>query len=312
MRDALDAASDIMDGHYILRPRASVYIRAMFRRTAAFFLNTPWMREVRLNRERINELRLLIGEQKLVILRPFGSSQDSGANAVSDEVVLDYFHVYRTVRMKRHRACVFPPGAVLLLEPLALLSIPTSHDDYLAIVSPKVRNQIRKAAKNGYSFREFAWNEHLDDIYAINTSKTHRSAGIMRGWYTEPVQPRFPPQNELPYRRYFGAFRGNRLCAYLHLLIAGDNAFFKHFIGHANDLSYGVMNGLVSWTVQQFIGHPTLRWLKYGFLPRRYSGSLYSFRRHSGFVGYATVLDLTGRPDLLAQASVVESRWWAV
>jgi len=289
-----------------------VYLRAMLSRTAAHFLEKPWVREIRLNRERIDELRSLLKEQKVVILRPFLRCRDSGANAVSDEVVLDYFDVYRTVRLKRHRACVFPPGAVLLLEPLALLSIPTSHNDYLNIAGPKARNMVRKAAKNGYFFREFAWNEHLDDIYAINTSKVRRSGGIMRGWYTEPVQPRFHPENELPFRKYFGAFRGSRLYAYLYLLIAGDNAFFKHFIGHANHLSFGIMNGLVSWTVQQFIGHPTLRWLKYGSLPRRYSGSLYSFRRHSGFSGYATVLDLTGRPDLLAHASAVGSRWWAV
>lgn len=297
---------------YPFGPRASVYSRAMLRRTAAFFLNKPWVREIRLDRERVDELRSLIEEQKLVVLKPFINCQDGGADAVSDEVVLDYLHVYRTVQMKPHRARVFPTSAVLLLEPLALLAIPASHEDYLDIVSPKVRNKIRKAAKNGYSFREFAWNEHLDDIYAINTSKVQRANGIMRGWYTEPVQPRFPPQNELPLRKYFGAFKEGRLCAYLHLLIAGDNAFFKHFIGHADDLSYGVMNGLVSWTVQQFIGHPSLRWLKYGFLPRRYSGSLYSFKKYSGFAGFATVLDLSGRPHLLAQASARASRWWAV
>ena len=134
----------------------------------------------------------------------------------------------------------------------------------------------------------------------------------MRGWYTEWVRPRFYPENELPFRRNFGAFKGNQLCAYLHLVIAGDNAFFRHFIGHANDLSYGIMNGLVAWTVQEFLRHETVRWLKYGELPRRCSGSLYSFRRHSGFAGYLTLLDLAGRPDLLAHASTVESRLWAV
>ena len=80
----------------------------MLSRTAAFFLEKPWMREIRLNRERIEELRSLIEEQKLVILKPFRGSEDGGANAVSAEVVLDYFNVYRTVRIKRHRACVFP------------------------------------------------------------------------------------------------------------------------------------------------------------------------------------------------------------
>ena len=201
---------------------------------------------------------------------------------------------------------------MLLLEPLALLSIPANHGRLSRIVAPKVCNKIRKAAKNGYSFREFEWNEHLDDIYAINTSKTHRSAGIMRGWYTRAGAAALPPENVLPFRKYFGAFKGNR-CAPICICSLQETTHSSNILSDMpNDLPNGVMNGLIYWTVQQFIGHPTLRWLKYGFLPRRYSGSLYSFRRHSGFVGYATVLDLTGRPDLLAQASAVELSWWAV
>ena len=283
----------------------------MLSRTAAYF--KPWIEKIRTNRERIAELRSLLEEQKVVILKPFLESKDAGAQAVSDEVILDHVNVFRTIRIARHKAHLFPPGAVFLLEPLALLSIPTSQNDYLNAVGPKVRNKIRKAAKKGFSFREFAWNDYLDDIYAINTSKVRRSGGIMRGWYTEPVRPRFHPENELPYRKSFGAFRDNRLRGYLHLLIAGDHVFFKHILGHSDDLSCGIMNSLISLTVQQFIGHPTVRWLQYGSLPRCYSGSsLSSFRRHSGFSPYATVFDLAGHPDLLTRVFAVRLRWWAV
>ena len=282
----------------------------MLSRTAAYF--DPWIEKIRTSRVRIAELRSLLEEQKVVILKPFLESKDAGAQAVSEEVVLDHINVFRTVRIARHKAHPFPPGAVLLLEPLALLSIPTSHNDYLKAVGPKTRNMIRRAAKEGFSFREFAWNDHLDDIYAINTSKVRRSGGIMRGWYTEPVRPRFHPENELLFRKSFGVFREKRLRGYLHLLIAGDHAFFKHIIGHSDDLSCGIMNSLISSTVHQFIGHPTVRWLQYGSLPLRYSGSLSSFRRHSGFSAYATVLDLTGHRDLLTRVSAIESRWWAV
>jgi hypothetical protein len=285
---------------------------AMLSRIAAHFLGKRWIREIRSNRERIDELRSLLEEQKVVILKPFLGSKDAGAHAVSEEVVLDYVRSHCTIRIARDKVHLFPPGAVFLREPLALLSIPTSHNDYLNAVGRNPRKMIRRATKRGFSFREFAWNDHLDDIYAINTSKVRRCAGIMHGWYTQPVRPRFHPEKELPYRKYFGAFRDNRLRGYLHLLIAGDNAFFKHIIGHGDDLSCGIMNGLVFSTVQQFIGHPTVRWFKYYSLLRHHSGGLASFQRHIGFSGYATVLDLASHPDLLARVSAVESRWWAV
>src|SRR4029077_797575 len=104
-------------------------------------------------------LRSLLEEQKVVILKPFLESKDAGAQAVSEEVVLDHINVFRTIRIGRHKAHLFPPRAVFLLEPLGLLSIPTSHNDYLKAVSPQVRNKIRKATKKGFSFREFSWND---------------------------------------------------------------------------------------------------------------------------------------------------------
>src|SRR5947199_10629173 len=111
------------------------YIRTMLIRTAAYFLEKPWIRDIRSNRERIDELRSLVDKKKVVILKPFLGSEDAGARTVSAEVVLDYLDVYRTVRIRRHKASLFPAGAVLLLEPLALLSIPASHNVYLDIAS---------------------------------------------------------------------------------------------------------------------------------------------------------------------------------
>jgi hypothetical protein len=267
---------------------------------------------IRACREGIQELRTLFGEQKVVILKPFLGAEDAGARAVSRDVALDYLDVQGTVRMRRSTARAFTPGTVLLRHPIALLSIPATYDAYLSSVGQKTRNMIRRAGKEGFSFHDFVWNDYLDDIYAINTSKAVRSSGVMRGWYNEPVRPRFHPENELPFRKYAGAFKGNQLCGYLHLVVAGDNVFVRHIIGHANYLPFGIMNGLVSWAVQHFIGHPTVRWLTYGPLPRRASGSVFAFKRHCAFAGYATVLDLAGHSDLLAHASTVQSRWWAV
>jgi len=272
----------------------------------------PRLGAIRACREQTRELRMLFEEQKVVILKPFLGAEDAGARAVSRDVVLDHMDVQRTVRLRGSTARAFPPGTVLLRHPIALLSIPAMYDAYFSGVGQKTRNMIRRAGKEGFSVHEFAWNDHLDDIYAINTSKAERSSGVMRGWYNEPVRPRFHPENEMPFRKYAGAFKGKQLCAYLHLLVAGDSVFFRHIIGHASYLPFGIKNGLVSSAVQQFIGHPTVRWLTYGPLQRRASGSVFAFKRHCGFAGYATALDLAGHPDLLAHARVVQSRWCAV
>jgi hypothetical protein len=170
---------------------------------------------------------------------------------------------------------------------------------------------IRKAEKQGYEFREFDWNGYLEDIYDINTSKEVRTSGVMHGWYREPVKPRHHSPAELYYRKYYGAFREGRLKAYLNLVLCGDFGFFKHFIGHASDLTNGIMNGLISWTVREYLGHPHVRWLSYGSLPTRLeAGSGVDFKRHAGFEGYVTFFDLNDNRELLRFSKAMRAVCW--
>ena len=67
-------------------------------RTAAYFFK-PWIQKIRTNREQIAELRSLLEDQKVAILKPFLESKDAGAQAVSEEVVLDHVNVFRTIRI---------------------------------------------------------------------------------------------------------------------------------------------------------------------------------------------------------------------
>ncbi len=204
------------------------------------------------------------------------------AGGVVRDVVADFLAVYGTMRSPK-------PGHVLLHHPLALLKLPPTYDEYLARVGPKTRNVIRKAAKTGYEFREFTWNDHLEDIFLVNTSAASRSGGPMRGWYAEPVEPR----DEAELRRYYGAFREGRLYGYLHLVECGDFGFFRHFLGHADHLGDGIMNGLISWAARRYAGHPAVAWFSYGaFAPGR--DGMAAFRRHAGFAPYAAYLDLAG------------------
>jgi hypothetical protein len=263
---------------------------------------TQRLNKVRHNIIRIRELSTLIKENRIVVLHPF-SSMEMGARLTHEivhDVVKDLLKDYGTVRLRRTTAAAIdsPAGDILLFAPLALLRIPSSHEEYLAQVGNKTRNIIRKAERQGYEFKEFVWNDHLDEIFEINTSKEVRQSEPMRGWYTEPVQPRHLSQEELQYRKYYGGFKDGKLYAYLHIVLCGDFAFFRHFIGHAQHLSYGIMNGLLSWAVGEFIGNCQIRWFKYGELSKA-SSSMHSFRKHAGFHGYAILLNLEGDQELL-------------
>lgn len=264
---------------------------------------------------RIGELSSLIKENRIIVLHPYSEMEkgETLTHEIVHDVVKDLLQVYGTVRLRRTTAATIgcPAGAILLYAPLALLQIPPVHEQYLAAIGSKTRNMIRKAERQGYEFKQFVWNDHLDEIFEINTSKEMRQSAPMQGWYREPVQPRYYSEQELQYRKYFGAFKEGKLYAYLHMVLCGDFAFFRHFLGHAQHLTFGIMNGLLSWTVREYIGNSHIRWLKYGELSQT-SSSMHSFRKHAGFQEYATLLDLEGDRELLKYSERMVKTWWRV
>lgn len=271
------------------------------------------LNRIRHNIIRIRELSDLIKENRIVILHPYSKMGNDAVliHEIVHDIVKDLLNVYGTIRLEGKKAASLgaPAGAILLYAPLALLRIPSSHEQYLAQVGCKTRNMIRKAERQGYEFKEFVWNEHLDEIFEINTSKETRQFVPIRGWYREPVKPRYHSKEELQYRKYYGAFKDGKLYAYLHVVRCGDFAFFRHFIGHAQHLTYGIMNGLLSWTVQEYVGNSEIQWLKYGELSKS-SSSMHSFRKHAGFLGYATLLNLEDDQELLKYAKEKVRTFW--
>lgn len=241
------------------------------------------LRRFALERALSAEVYRLIDDGQVVVLNPYLAMETATARTVADDVVSDFVDTYG-----RRRGG--DPSAIPLRHPLALLRLPAAHGEYLERVGPKTRNVIRKAAKTGYEFREFAWDDHLDEIYDVNTSTEVRQGRPMRGWYTEPVAARNESEEERRYRKYYGAFRDDRLCGYLHLVLCGDFGFFRHFLGHAEHVTNGIMNGLVSWTVEQHTGSARLRYLKYGALSAG-DEAMNAFKRHAGFGPYATYLN---------------------
>lgn len=248
----------------------------------------------------IRELSNLIKENRIVVFQLYSrmGNDITLTRAMAQEVVKEWLDLFGTIRLRRTTAVAInsPAGAILLYAPQALLRIPPSHEEYLRLVRHETRKAIRLAERRGYEFKEFVWNDHLDEIFEINTSKEVRQFEPMHDWYREPVQPRYHSKEELQYRRYYGAFKDGKLWAYLHYWICGDFAVGKHFIGHAQHLKYGIMNGLLSYTVRECVGNPQIRWLYYGVYNE---GSLGVFKKHAGCQGYAILLDLEGDQELL-------------
>jgi hypothetical protein len=240
-------------------------------------------------------------------------NDDVRNHGIVHEEMKEILDFYETLHLSRATAATIkaPAEAVLLYSPLALLKIPSSHDEYFAEVGPKTRNMIRKAEKQGYEFKEFVWNDHLNEIYEINTSKEVRQSEPMRGWYRGPVQPRHHCEEEMQYLKYYGVFKDGKLYGYLHIVLCGDFAFFKHFLGHAQHLTNGIMNGLIDFSVREYIGHRQIRWLKYGELSDE-SSSMHSFRKHAGFQGYAVLLDFEGDKELCMHSKNKVRSIWSV
>ncbi len=245
-------------------------------------------------------------EHRVVVFHPYSSVGDKAA--MVREVMAEWLEVYGTVRLRKTTAVALdaPAGGALLYTPLALLKMPPSYQEYLAKVGHHTRNAIRKAERLGYEFKEFAWNDHLDAIHKINTSKDVRQSMPMRGWYRERVQPRYHSMEELQYLKYYGAFKGADLYAYLHLWICGDFGITKHIIGHAEYLTHGIMNGLISHVVRECVANTQVRWLEYGAYEK---GSLTEFKKHAGFQKYALVVDLDGDQELLGCAERMVKKW---
>jgi hypothetical protein len=281
-------------------------LKTALRNVAPLRMAYAKLRRTTITGSEVARLSGLLNEGRTVVLRPFFMMEksDSPSYEIVRETVEDYLDVHQTVRLSRSTSTrlAFSTGTVLLRNQLALLRIPDVHEEYLKAVGAKTRNMIRKSEKQGYEVREFTWNEYLDDIFDINTSKEIRTAGAMYGWYTQPVQPRYHTLEEQRYRKYYGVFKEERLWAYLNIILCGDFGFFKHFIGHADHLTYGIMNALISSTVRKYIGHSHVKWLSYGTLTDGKLGSGESFRRHAGFEGYAAFLDLDGDQMLLEHA----------
>ncbi|MFI7546055.1 hypothetical protein [Actinoplanes sp. NPDC049599] len=188
--------------------------------------------------------------------------------------------------------------------------------------------QKRKAERLGYVVHEFAWAQHVPDIYDINTSKEVRSGGPMRASFRRTIEemggaPKAPSAPIAPacvhhWDLRFGAFlpepghrqgdvvTDERLVAYVALSRRGDVALYSMILGHGDHLANGVLvllhHEIVRWVGENQEG-PTadLRFLMYG--GRENGGaSLLQWKRQAGFRPYHVVAVDKSEDDRTADA----------
>lgn len=147
-------------------------------------------------------------------------------------------------------------------------TIPTK--DYLNAKTTKHRYWMREKLNNLYVCREFNPKYYSQDIYDINMSMPVRSGGEMREAYKRSPEELKKSLGTvvgcgIHWARWFGAFDGNKLVAYILLRQIGNMGLYSMILGHGDHLKAGAM-----FTLHYFLyskiqrDYPAIDFIMYG------------------------------------------------
>jgi hypothetical protein len=167
-------------------------------------------------------------------------------------------------------------------ETCSVLRVPDTLEEWRE-AHRTARKRADKAVRLGYQFREVAREEHVEDIYAINTSLEQRQGRAMTRAYRE--RQNFLPLDPYPCPRHgirtYGVLSGRgTLVAYLWLYRSGELALVSSILGHGEHLDDGIMHLLVQGVVGAEISHG-------GFLVyNRHDSGQDGLRQFKGWCGF--------------------------
>ncbi len=151
---------------------------------------------------------------------------------------------------------------------VGLCHLPDTFEKYLQMIEPAARRNYKKAIRMGCAFRRIQFNEHLEEIKAIQQSTDVRQGRRMPDSY---IAGTIAPCTDPPSRTaihdypYFGVFYHNRLSAYAACLVSGELGELEHILGHAQSLDVGIVPTLIieiaRYLIEQF---PAVRYYTYG------------------------------------------------
>lgn len=165
----------------------------------------------------------------------------------------------------------------LYFFPIAIIKIPNTIKDYESKIGVKSRNMIKKATKNNFIYKKFQWNEHLDDIFEINTSTSKRQGRDMDTSYKN-----YPKKVDISDNIYIGIFNDEKLVAYIELYVYEDFGMINRILGHYAYLKFGIMNLALYGLVAECISSENIKYINYLTMANK-DNPLSSFKKRVGF-----------------------------
>jgi hypothetical protein len=182
---------------------------------------------------------------------------------------------------------------------VSMLVVPADIDaDWFESPSSRwMRKKIHRAHRLGYEFGPFEFNDYIDDMYDINTSKWDRQGRPMSEEYRVRPPERAPlPDHPCPRHSegWFGVFQDGKLCAYLFVQQSGEATFTPNILGHADHLENGVMALALFEAVKWQRERANTSYVYY-YLHDSETSGLQFFKEKMGYAGHLVTWELSRR-----------------
>ena len=180
----------------------------------------------------------------------------------------------------------------------SIIDIPGSYEAYLSgPAGYATRRKLRRAEREGYTFREINPADWTDDIYAVNTSLDTRQGRPMDASYR--TRPSIDHDRAIGCPRHrevwFGVVKDDHVVAYTHVYQVGEMCLFSRILGHGDHMESGIMYQLVAGAIEVLTESAGLRYAMY---ERHTSGTpgLRFFKERMGFRPYWVDWQLADEP----------------
>ncbi len=181
-----------------------------------------------------------------------------------------------------------------------------------------VNRKVGRAKRLGYYAKQFRRDNHIPDIFAVNTSMAQRGGKDMRnqfrrsiedmGGYPTELKPLEAPVCPVHCQVHWGVFRevpghmqgeleiGEELVGYINLFRYGNHAWYSTILGHGDHLQFGTMYLLHFAIVESLLNNDTgLEFIMYsGMNSRGFEGPLYKWKKRCLFEPKYIIYDDAG------------------
>lgn len=177
---------------------------------------------------------------------------------------------------------VMTDGCIIHEHLLAMIPLFTDYQTYRAKTNRECGSLIRKAENNGYEGKVVDYNDHLLDIYNVNTSMEYRQGKEMAEGYSIYPRSITHPQKpcDIHFDRTYGVLKDGILYAYAQVSFVNDLAVINRILGHGEHRIFRVMNLLIATIVEDCYKQQYVKYLNYLTMPNT---SLGAFKRSVGF-----------------------------